>query len=112
MSTKWHPDTCNCELEYDVIDEMTNNPIWTQTKCCERHATADECLEDNRNVNSIVNEVNNALPPEEHVQKHFDMKNNNLTLVYPGSTGVSTKELEVNQRVSSQVPRLARKVVN
>lgn len=106
MTTRWHPDTCNCELHYDVIDEVSGDPIWVQEKCCERHQTADECLADNRAVNSMVNDINNTFPPEEHVQKVFDVKTNTLSLVSPKTGEV------VETAMMSYAPRLASKVVN
>lgn len=39
MATRWHPDTCSCVIEFDGVDEQTDqliNPVAIKT--CRKHA--------------------------------------------------------------------------
>ena len=114
-TTKWYPDTCKCEIEYewdDSVSEDVRTHTVTTVKPCSYHALGTDSekynlvVKENALKNKSVTELANQLPlvKADDVQFNFDV-NRKLALSVKGMNLKNNTLLQVilNQKFGGDV---------
>lgn len=109
MSTRWQPDTCECIIEFDGVDETTGdliNPVHIKT--CNKHEGLEgeklgkALLNHNRLKNQVVQEAIAQGADEKKVAAHYDANDN---LVIHGTGFDTSKKTSTVNSITSKFPK-------